>query len=98
MIASLLQKPVSLWQLGGLVIAAIGFLIFLFVFLRYANLYVRSVLTGAGVGLLDMVGMSLRRVNPARIVDARVKLVQARLPEDRKSTRLNSSHSQISYA
>jgi uncharacterized protein YqfA (UPF0365 family) len=82
MLATLLQVPeVSLLKLVGLVVAAIAFLIFLFVFLRYANLYVRSVLTKAGVGLLDMVAMSLRRVNPATIVNARVNLVQARVAD-----------------
>ena len=65
MIATFFQDPqTSLLKLVGLVVAAIAFLIFLFVFLRYANLYVRSILTNAGVGLLDMVAMSLRRVNP----------------------------------
>ena len=82
MLATLLQAgQVGLGKLVGLVIAAIAFLIFLFVFLRYANLYVRSVLTNAGVGLLDMVAMSLRRVNPAIIVNARVTLVQAGIPD-----------------
>jgi len=78
MIAFLPQDPqVSLLKLVGLVVAAIAFLIFLFVFLRYANLYVRSVLTKAGVGLLDMVAMSLRRVSPAAIVNARVNVVKS---------------------
>jgi len=58
-------------------VLALLFLVFLFVFLRYANLYVRSVLTKAGVGLLDMVAMSLRRVSPATIVNARVNVVQS---------------------
>ena len=54
MIATFFQDPqTSLLKLVGLVVAAIAFLIFLFVFLRYANLYVRSILTNAGVGLLD---------------------------------------------
>ena len=78
MIAFLPQDPqASLLKLVGLVVAAIAFLIFLFVFLRYANLYVRSVLTKAGVGLLDMVAMSLRRVSPAAIVNARVNVVKS---------------------
>jgi uncharacterized protein YqfA (UPF0365 family) len=82
MIAILLQNPqVGLLKVVGLVVAAIAFLIFLFVFLRYANLYVRSILTDAGVGLLDMVAMSLRRVSPATIVNARVTLVQAGIPD-----------------
>ncbi len=79
-IAALLQEsPWSLGKAALLVVIGIAFLVFLFVFLRYANLYVRSVLTHAGVGLLDMVAMSLRRVNPATIVNARVNLVQARI-------------------
>jgi uncharacterized protein YqfA (UPF0365 family) len=56
-------------------------LVFLFVFLRYANLYIRSILTKAGVGLFDMFAMSLRRVSPATIVNARVNVVQARLAD-----------------
>ncbi len=61
------------------VLLALAFLVFLFVFLRYANLYIRSILTRAGVGLFDMVAMSLRGVSPAIIVNARVNLVQARI-------------------
>ena len=64
-----------------LVIVAIALLIFFVVFVRYANLYIQSLLTKANVGLLDMFAMSLRRVNPAAIVKARVMLVQARIPE-----------------
>ena len=69
----------SLFQTIFIVFVSIGFVVFLIVFLRYANLYVRSLLTGAGVGLLDMVGMSLRRVSPASIVNGMVNLVQARV-------------------
>ena len=63
------------------VLLTLAFLAFLFVFLRYANLYIRSVLTKAGVGLFDMVAMSLRRVAPSIIVNARVNLVQARIDD-----------------
>lgn len=61
----------------GLAVLVLLFLAFLFVFLRYANLYVRSVMTKAGVGLFDMVAMSLRRVSPAAIVNARVNVVKS---------------------
>ena len=83
MIALLQQRgtEIDIKYLVLIVVGGIAFLIFLFVFLRYANLYVRSVLTHAGVGLLDMVAMSLRRVNPATIVNARVNLVQARITD-----------------
>ncbi len=69
----------TLFKVGGFVLLSIALLFFLFVFLRYANLYIRSILTRAGVGLFDMIAMSLRRVSPAVIVNARVNLVQARI-------------------
>jgi len=64
-----------------LVFLAIALLVFFVIFMRYANLYIRSLLTRAGVGLFDMFAMSLRRVSPSSIVNARVMLVQARIPE-----------------
>jgi uncharacterized protein YqfA (UPF0365 family) len=62
-----------------LVLLGIVLLVFLFVFIKFANLYLRSVLTRAGVGLFDMFAMSLRTVSPATIVNAKVMLVQARI-------------------
>lgn len=83
MILALVQDDagVSPLTVAFLVVLGLVLLVFLFVFLRYANLYIRSLLTKAGVGLFDMFAMSLRRVRPAIIVNARVNLVQARLPE-----------------
>ncbi|MFT5285426.1 MAG: hypothetical protein ACI8TQ_001590 [Planctomycetota bacterium] len=74
-------EDTSMMKMIGLVVLAIVLFIFLFVFLRYAHLYVRSILTKAGVGLFDIFAMSLRKVNPAIIVDARVMLVQGRLDD-----------------
>ncbi len=71
----------NLFQLLFLVAISLVLLVFLFVFLRYANLYIRSILTKANVGLFDMFAMSLRRVSPATIVNARVSLVQARIAD-----------------
>ncbi len=76
-----LPQEGSMLKVAMWVVLSLAFLAFLFVFLRYANLYIRSVLTKAGVGLFDMVAMSLRRVSPATIVNARVNLVQARIPD-----------------
>jgi len=73
------QEPFSIGKVVSIVVLAILLLVFFVVFMRYANLYVRSILTRAGVGLFDMLAMSLRRVNPAVIVQARVMLVQARV-------------------
>lgn len=77
----LAQAEGSLWKTLLLVLLSLFLLVFLFVFLRYANLYIRSLLTKAGVGLFDMFAMSLRRVNPATIVNSRVNVVQARLAD-----------------
>jgi uncharacterized protein YqfA (UPF0365 family) len=77
----LAQSPGSPLQTILLVALGIGLLVLLFLFLRYANLFVRSLLTKAGIGLFDMVAMSLRKVPPAQIVDARVMTVQARIPD-----------------
>ena len=68
-------------ELIGLVVLVLLLIAFLILFLKYANLYIRSILTKAGVGLFDMFAMSLRRVNPAAIVNARVMLVQARIQD-----------------
>jgi uncharacterized protein YqfA (UPF0365 family) len=64
---------------GLMILAGVFLLVFLFVFLKYANLYIRSVLTGAGIGLFDMFAMSLRKVDPTVVVNAKVMLVQARI-------------------
>jgi uncharacterized protein YqfA (UPF0365 family) len=63
----------------GVVVLALFLLVFLGIFLRYANLYVRSVTTNAGIGLFEMFAMGLRKVSPATILDAKIMLVQARI-------------------
>jgi len=64
--------------IGGVVLG-LFLIIFLFVFLRYANLYLQSILTKAKIGLLEMFAMGLRKVKPAVIVNAKIMLVQARI-------------------
>jgi uncharacterized protein YqfA (UPF0365 family) len=70
--------------MGALTIAAIvlGLLVALVLFIvlfRYLNLYVQCLLTGANVGLFEMVAMSLRKVNVALIVRSKITAVQAGL-------------------
>ncbi|MFN0243827.1 MAG: flotillin-like protein FloA [Planctomycetota bacterium] len=69
----------TLLKLVGLVLLGVFLLVFLVVLMKYANLYVRSVTTNAGIGLFDMFAMSLRKVPPSVIVDAKVMLVQSRI-------------------
>ena len=47
------------------------------VFARYFRLYIQSVTTGAGIGLMDLVRMTLRKVNPTVITRSKIMAVQA---------------------
>ncbi len=63
--------------MGAVVLFLLVFAILLF---KYLNLWVQCLLTKAGIGLLDMLGMSLRKVKPQVIVRAKIIAVQAKLP------------------
>ena len=65
-----------LWP-ATLLAALIVALAFIAIFLRYFRLWIQSVTTGAGIGLLDLVRMSLRKVNPAVITRGKIMAVQA---------------------
>jgi uncharacterized protein YqfA (UPF0365 family) len=68
-----------LWKVALFLVLGLLLLVFLLIVLRYANLWVRSVTTNAGIGPFDMFAMSLRKVNPGTILDAKIMLVQARI-------------------
>jgi len=68
-------------KIAGGIALVIFLLVFLFVFLRYANLYLQSILTKANIGLFQMFAMGLRKVKPSVIVNAKIMLVQARIEE-----------------
>ncbi len=55
------------------------FLAFLILFSRYFKLWLRAFVTKARIGPLSLVSMSLRKVNPQVIVDAKIMAVQAGL-------------------
>ena len=67
-----------------IVILVLGLLV-----IRYFNLWIQSITTRAGVGLLDLVAMSLRRVDPRVILRARIMAVQSNVPVE---TRELESH------
>jgi uncharacterized protein YqfA (UPF0365 family) len=58
----------------------IGFVVF-FVFVRFFRLWIQSVMTGAGIGIFDLLGMTFRKVNPAIITHTKIMAVQAGLDE-----------------
>ncbi|MBP8128231.1 MAG: flotillin-like protein FloA [Candidatus Hydrogenedentes bacterium] len=69
-----MENPILLIVLVVLGVFGLIFLVVLFSFFR---LWLRAWLSGAHVGLWRLVGMSLRRVNAAVIVDSRIMAVKA---------------------
>ncbi len=61
------------------ILAVVGVVLFIIgaVFLRFMGVWIRALMSGASVSLWQLVGMSLRRVNPSLIVDARIRLIKA---------------------
>jgi uncharacterized protein YqfA (UPF0365 family) len=64
-----------------LVVALFGALIvalaFIAIFARYFRLWIQSVTTGAGIGILDLLRMTFRKVNPTVITRSKIMAVQA---------------------
>lgn len=72
----------NLWVVAvgvGVFFLAILGIVFLFLFGRYFNLWLRAFVTKAKIGPLSIVAMSLRKVSPDVIVDAKISAVQAGL-------------------
>lgn len=63
-----------------IIIVAIIVLVGLGLFLKFFPLWIRCVMTKAGIGLFDLIGMWMRRVNPSVIVNAKIMAVQAGIP------------------
>ena len=84
---ALILKTVG-WIMVAFVVV-IGLIMF-FLFIRYFNLWLRSYVTRAGISPLALIFMSLRKVNPQTIVEAKISAVQAGL--DHISTAALGAH------
>ena len=73
-----LLSQIDPWTIGAIVLL-VFVLILVAIMWRFLGLYIRAWISGAHVGLLDLVGMSLRRVNPVGIVNARIQATRAGL-------------------
>src|SRR6185369_9876873 len=62
--------------IGGLVVALFG-LVMMIIFFGFIRLWIQSLLTGARIGIFDLVGMKLRNVDYGMIVRQKISLVQA---------------------
>lgn len=73
-----------MWEAAGWMLLVIGGVFLLaaaYLVIRYFKLWLRSYVTKAKIGMISLVFMSLRKVNPHVIVDARVMAVQAGLTD-----------------
>ena len=79
---------VFLLFVAGLILL-FGFILFA----KYFNLWIQAKTTGAGVGLLDLIGMTFRKVNPNVIVRSKIMAIQAGVGEkDGVTTRALEAH------
>jgi uncharacterized protein YqfA (UPF0365 family) len=78
------NPPVTSWS-TYVILAIIGIagfsLIACIFFAKYFNLWIQAKMTDAHVGILDLVGMSFRKVNPNIIVRSKIMAYQAGLAE-----------------
>ncbi len=83
---ALLAQVESFWStnLGIAAIVALGLagLVGLIVLFKFGLLYIQALSSGAHVGLLELVGMWLRKVSAYTIVNARIMSVKAGIPVD----------------
>jgi uncharacterized protein YqfA (UPF0365 family) len=73
-LASIFEEPIT-W----IILAVVGLiaLILFAVLAKYINLYVQALVSGAKVGFIDLIGMSLRKVNAGTVVNARIQASRA---------------------
>ena len=67
-----------------LILAVVGIIaiIALALVARFFRLWIQSYTTGAGIGFFNLIGMTLRKVNPSVVVEARVMGVQAGVADE----------------
>ena len=68
--------------IGGILIGVLFAVVVLAILARYFRLWIQSVTTGAGIGILDLLGMTFRKVDPRVIVRSKIMAVQAGLGDE----------------
>jgi uncharacterized protein YqfA (UPF0365 family) len=71
----------TLWLIGLVILVIFGLALFAII-ARYFRLWIQSVTTGAGIGIVDLIRMTLRKVNPTVITRSKIMAVQAGLYEN----------------
>ena len=89
-------SPAQFQEDGGMImlvfLALFAAVVALFVFIlfaKYFNLWIQSKTTNANIGLIELIGMTLRKVSPNIIVRSKIMAVQAGLTDREGVTRQN---------
>ncbi|GHT44871.1 UPF0365 protein [Planctomycetales bacterium] len=85
-------SPYSYLMLIGLIFIGLVLFAGFLVFLRFFPLWIQSKMAGAGVGILDLVGMWFRKVNPEVIIRGKIMVVQAGLDDRIITTKALEAH------
>src|SRR3989304_7649151 len=74
------QDATNIWQIiviGGIILIIIILLFIMVIFARFFRWWIQSWMTGADIGIFDLLGMTFRKVNPDVIVRSKIMAVQA---------------------
>src|SRR2546423_14760876 len=72
--------------IGVSIVALVMFLIVMAILAGYFRLWIQSFLTGAGITIWDLIGMTFRKVNKDVIVKSKIMAVPAGLGVDQGNT------------
>lgn len=73
------QESTSGWIIAVVVVVLVILLAIFAVIFQFIGLYIRALVSGARVSMLELIGMRLRRVNSNVIVNARIQAMRAGL-------------------
>ncbi len=75
----MLLAEIEAWMWFALIIAIIIAIVLIAVIGRFVKLWIQAYFSGANVSMFELIGMSLRKVNPAVIVPNKIRAVRAGL-------------------
>ncbi len=78
--------------IAGLVFGIFLFLVIFAIFATYFRWWIQSVLTNAGIGMFDLLGMTFRKVKPSVIVPTKIMAVQAGLTDPDITSKALEAH------
>ncbi len=84
--------PQVIWLILAVAAVLIVVLVIGIVFASYFGLWVQSLLTGADIGIFDLFGMTLRKVNARSIVRSKIMATQAGLVDPELTSRALEAH------